>query len=74
MARISDPRLLCHEYEELFTLQEYGVPTKTAWEAFCGQTLTNKETGGHTPSKIYLNRNPYEISLPEELRVAVVRN
>lgn len=67
----SDPRLLCHEYEELFTLQEYGVPTKTAWEAFCGQTLTKKETGGRLPSKIYLNRNPYEISSPEELRAAL---
>ena len=67
----SDPRLLCHEYEELFTLQEYGVSTKTAWEAFCGQTLTKKETGGRVPSKIYLNRNPYEISSPEELRTAL---
>lgn len=68
----SDPRLLYHEYEELFTLQEYGVPTKSAWEAFCGQTLTKKETGGCAPSKIYLNRNPYEISSPEELRAAVI--
>ena len=70
----SDPKLLCHEYEELFVLQEYGVPKETAWAAFCGQTLTEKETGGCTHSKIYLNRNPYQIQSPEELREAVVGN
>ncbi len=68
----SDPKLLAHEYEEVFALQRYGVPTKAAWEAFCGQTLTEKETGACTHSTIRLNCHPYEIHSPEELKAAIV--
>ena len=30
----SDPKLLAHEYEEVFALQRYGVPKEAAWAAF----------------------------------------
>ncbi len=69
----SDPSLLAHEYEEVFALQRYGVPKEAAWAAFCGQTLTAKETGACTHSTICLDRHPYEIASPEELRAAIVR-
>lgn len=68
----SDPKLLAHEYEEVFALQRYGVSKEAAWAAFCGQTLTEKETGSCTHSTIRLNRHPYEIASPEELRAAIV--
>ena len=70
----SDPKLLTHEYEEVFALQRYGVPKEAAWAAFCGQTLTAKETGACTHQVIRLNRHPYEIHSPEELRAAIVDN
>lgn len=69
----SDPNLLAHEYEEVFALQRYGVSKEAAWEAFCGQTLTAKETGACTHSTIRLDRHPYEIVSPEELQAAIIR-
>lgn len=69
----SDPSLLAHEYEEIFALQRYGVPKEMVWAAFCGQTLTSKETGACAHQTIRLNRHPYEIASPEELRAAIVR-
>ena len=69
----SDPKLLAHEYEEVFALQRYGVPKETAWAAFCGQTITKKETGACLHSTIRLNRHPYEINSPEELKAAICR-
>ena len=69
----SDPKLLAHEYEEVFALQRYGVPKEAAWAAFCGQTLTKKETGACLHSTIRLNRHPYEINSPEELKAAICR-
>lgn len=69
----SDPSLLAHEYEEIFALQRYGVSKENAWKAFCGQTLTSKEIDACIHSTIRLNRHPYEIASPEELRVAIVR-
>ena len=69
----SDPKLLAHEYEEVFALQRYGVPKEAAWAAFCGQTITKKETGACLHSTIRLNRHPYEINSPEELKAAICR-
>jgi imidazolonepropionase-like amidohydrolase len=69
----SDPKLLAHEYEEVFALQRYGVPKEMVWAAFCGQTLTSKETGACAHQTIRLNRHPYEIHSPEELKAAIVR-
>ena len=69
----SDPKLLAHEYEEVFALQRYGVPKEAAWAAFCGHTLTKKETGACLHSTIRLNRHPYEINSPEELKAEICR-
>ena len=69
----SDPKLLAHEYEEVFALQRYGVPKEAAWAAFCGQTLTKKETGACLHSTIRLKRHPYEINSPEELKAEICR-
>ena len=69
----SDPKLLAHEYEEVFALQRYGVPKEAAWAAFCGQTLTKKETGACLHSTIRLNSHPYEINSPEELKAEICR-
>lgn len=68
----SDPKLLAYEYEEVFALQRYGVPKEAAWAAFCGQTLTKKETGACLHSTIRLKRHPYEINSPEELKAAII--
>lgn len=70
----SDPKLLAHEYEEVFALQRYGVPPKDAWAAFCGRTLTEKETDSCAHQTIRLNRHPYEIASPEELRAALINS
>lgn len=69
----SDPKLLAHEYEEVFALQRYGVSKEAAWAAFCGQPLTKKETGACLHSTIRLKRHPYEINSPEELKAAICR-
>ena len=69
----SDPKLLAQEYEEVFALQRYGVSKEVAWAAFCRQTLTEKETGACAHSTIRLNRHPYEIASPKELKAAIVR-
>ena len=69
----SDPKLLAYEYEEVFALQRYGVPKEEAWAAFCGQTITKKETGACLHSTIRLKRHPYEINSPEELKAEICR-
>lgn len=71
----ADPALLPYEYEELFALQDYGVPTALAWEAFCGGTLTKEETGGAVQtSTVLLRRHPFQIPSAKALREAVVQN
>lgn len=70
----SDPALISYEYEELFALQAYGVPQKLAWEAFCGRTLTEKETGGPVRTEpVRLSKHPWQIHSPEELKKAVIK-
>lgn len=70
----SDPKLLAHEYEEVFALQRYGVPKEAAWAAFCGQQpLQKRKTGACLHSTIRLNSHPYEINSPEELKAEICR-
>ena len=49
----------------------YSVPKEAAWAAFCGQTLTKKETGACLHSTIRLNSHPYEINSQEELKAEI---
>lgn len=67
----SDPALLSYEYEELFALQAYGVPAQTAWQAFCGVSLTEKETNGYPHEKILLRTHPKDIHSSTQLKNAL---
>lgn len=69
----SDPSLLPYEYEEIFALESCGIPHSLAWQAFCGLTLTKRETGGSLPEKsVFLQIHPFEIHSAAQLQKAVI--